>query len=71
MTYDQDTRYEALIADLHRDSENTKVDGNYTISGINQVAAANSIEQLMIERDLYIEKLLLIENLVSQALRNG
>lgn len=53
---------------LHNDATCTMVNGEYTEDGLRYLYSAQAIQELIFERDYYLNKLLEIENTVSNAL---
>lgn len=53
---------------LHNDATCTMINGEYTEDGLRYLYSAQAIQELIFERDYYLNKLLEIEKMVSDAL---
>ena len=60
-----------MINDLRRDAEGLKVDGSYSQLGLRLLNAADALEDLLSRNESLIDKMITIEDVVHQALKNS
>ena len=68
--YDPDTYIREIIADLRRDAEGFKIYDKHAELGLRLLQASDAMEDLLNRNDELLDKLMTIEYVVHQALKN-